>query len=185
MRKLTRFLLGLLGIGVALLFSPSAPTRQRDNAFLANQGVSAKSLQQGHEVGDVRPVGVVYCVIGLFLTIFIIMGLLVGLQRILHYKHSKPAVTQYEKSFRHAPYAETNIAQTWDKINRVTKDLHSYRWIDRQNGVVGIPIERAMQLIAARGLPSREGVTPPFPLPAQEMQPVRQNESPNEITKSF
>src|SRR5665213_1701176 len=105
MRKLTRFLLGLLGIGVALLFSPSAPTRQRDNAFLANQGVSAKSLEQGHEVGDVRPMGVVYCVIGLFLTIFIIMGLLVGLQRILHYKHSKPAVTQFEESFRHAPYA--------------------------------------------------------------------------------
>jgi hypothetical protein len=27
--------------------------------------------------------------------------------------------------------------------------LHSYRWIDEKQGVVGIPIERAMELIAA------------------------------------
>ena len=26
--------------------------------------------------------------------------------------------------------------------------LHSYRWIDQANGVVGIPIERAMELVA-------------------------------------
>jgi len=25
--------------------------------------------------------------------------------------------------------------------------LHSYRWIDQPNGVVGIPIERAMELV--------------------------------------
>jgi hypothetical protein len=25
--------------------------------------------------------------------------------------------------------------------------LHSYRWIDRQKGIVGIPIERAMDLV--------------------------------------
>jgi hypothetical protein len=26
--------------------------------------------------------------------------------------------------------------------------LHTYRWVDRQNGVVAIPIERAMELVA-------------------------------------
>ena len=34
--------------------------------------------------------------------------------------------------------------------------LNSYGWIDRDAGVVRIPIERAMALTAARGLPSRQ-----------------------------
>ena len=34
------------------------------------------------------------------------------------------------------------------------QDLHSYRWVDREGGVVGIPIERAMELVIADGLDS-------------------------------
>ncbi len=32
-------------------------------------------------------------------------------------------------------------------------DLNSYGWIDRKNGTIRIPIERAMQLLVERGLP--------------------------------
>jgi hypothetical protein len=35
--------------------------------------------------------------------------------------------------------------------------LKSYAWVDRNAGVVRIPIERAMQLTAERGLPARQG----------------------------
>jgi hypothetical protein len=35
------------------------------------------------------------------------------------------------------------------------KALHSYGYVDQQAGVVRIPIERAMQLVAQRGLPVR------------------------------
>ena len=35
------------------------------------------------------------------------------------------------------------------------KMLNSYGWVDQQAGVVHIPIERAMQLVAQRGLPTR------------------------------
>lgn len=39
--------------------------------------------------------------------------------------------------------------------------LDSYRWIDREQGVIGIPIEVAMELIAERGLPEgqQEGIS--------------------------
>ena len=37
--------------------------------------------------------------------------------------------------------------------------LTSYGWIDKANGVVHIPIERAMELTLQRGLPAREGGT--------------------------
>ena len=31
------------------------------------------------------------------------------------------------------------------------KQLHSYAWVDREHGIVRVPIERAMQLVVARG----------------------------------
>jgi hypothetical protein len=41
--------------------------------------------------------------------------------------------------------------------------LDSYGWVDQKSGVVRIPIERAMQLIAQRGLPTtpKVGAIPP------------------------
>lgn len=38
--------------------------------------------------------------------------------------------------------------------------LHSYGWVDREAGVVRIPIERAMELVAERGLPTRSSNAP-------------------------
>lgn len=34
------------------------------------------------------------------------------------------------------------------------QQLHSYGWVDKQAGMVHIPIEQAMQLVAQRGLPT-------------------------------
>src|SRR5438132_4494267 len=49
---------------------------------------------------------------------------------------------------------------------RATEDalLNTYGWIDRENGVVHIPIQRAMDLVLQRGLPVR----PPDQQPTQE-----------------
>jgi len=43
------------------------------------------------------------------------------------------------------------------------QSLNSYGWVDEKAGVVRIPIERAMQLVAQRGLPTtpKAGETPP------------------------
>lgn len=41
------------------------------------------------------------------------------------------------------------------------KLLGTYGWIDEQNGVVRIPIDRAIDLVAQQGLPSRPQVPPP------------------------
>ena len=32
-------------------------------------------------------------------------------------------------------------------------ELHHYQWIDRRNGILAIPIDRAMDLVAQRGIP--------------------------------
>jgi hypothetical protein len=39
------------------------------------------------------------------------------------------------------------------------EQLHGYGWVDRQAGIAAIPIERAMELIAQRGLAVRRGDT--------------------------
>jgi hypothetical protein len=36
------------------------------------------------------------------------------------------------------------------------RELEGYGWVDRQNGVVRIPVERAMTLLLERGLPNNE-----------------------------
>ena len=48
---------------------------------------------------------------------------------------------------------------------RVTADevLHSFGWIDQQAGVTRIPIDRAMDLVAERGLPWKAPGTGPAP----------------------
>jgi len=46
--------------------------------------------------------------------------------------------------------------------------LNSYGWVDEKSGVVHIPIERAMQLIAQRGLPTRSTASAPDQLPGKQ-----------------
>lgn len=36
--------------------------------------------------------------------------------------------------------------------------VNSYRWIDKDAGVVGIPIEQAMKVLAQKGLPTRSDI---------------------------
>ena len=43
--------------------------------------------------------------------------------------------------------------RTYDREQRAVED--SYGWVDRHAGIVRIPIERALSLTAARGLPYR------------------------------
>lgn len=41
------------------------------------------------------------------------------------------------------------------------KILNSYDWVDKEKGIVRIPIQRAIDILASKGLPARkEGGTP-------------------------
>ena len=54
------------------------------------------------------------------------------------------------------PRLQTNPRQDMTDLRaREEAMLSSYGWVDRNAGVVRIPIERAMQLIVERGLPTR------------------------------
>jgi hypothetical protein len=60
------------------------------------------------------------------------------------------------------PRLQTNPRQDLQDL-RTAEDqiLNSYRWLDRNAGVVGIPVNDAMKLTLQRGLPSRPAPRPP------------------------
>lgn len=50
-----------------------------------------------------------------------------------------------------------------DFRRREERELGSYRWIDKQQGVVQIPVDRAMKLLVERGLPEPKGAKERLP----------------------
>jgi hypothetical protein len=57
------------------------------------------------------------------------------------------------------PYQSTPVTDLGDMRANEDKVLHSYGWIDRQKGVVRIPIEVAMRVAVQRGLPMQQTTT--------------------------
>jgi hypothetical protein len=56
-----------------------------------------------------------------------------------------------------SPAPDLQVASTRDyQEMRAAEEaqLHSYRWVDREAGIAAIPIERAMELLASRGMPA-------------------------------
>ena len=51
--------------------------------------------------------------------------------------------------------------------------LNTYGWVDKQNGIVRLPIDRAMQLLLERGLPVRSTTNPQNTAQAQSKTPAR------------
>lgn len=84
------------------------------------------------------------------------------------------------------PRLETNEPMEINEFRvQEEKTLHSYGWIDQQAGVVRIPIDRAMELVAQRGLPTRPqaGVIPPSDLNAAKEAARRSDNSRQPVKK--
>ncbi len=64
-----------------------------------------------------------------------------------------------------APELQPNPRGDWASFHRAqSAGLEGYGWVDRKNGLVHIPIERAMALVVARGTQAYAPVagTPPY-----------------------
>jgi len=68
-----------------------------------------------------------------------------------------------EKTFPDPRLEQNERIEINEFLSGENEILNSYGWVDRPGGVVRIPIDRAMELIAQRGLPTRPqaGTTPP------------------------
>lgn len=114
-----------------------------------------------HEVRDVdaRPIAVIG--VGLFALVLVSIGLMWGLFEVLE-KHeeavdSKPTGIMAERP-KEPPQPRlqtTSVPVLKGILANENALLSSYGWINEKTGTVRIPIQRAMELLAERGLPAR------------------------------
>jgi hypothetical protein len=116
----------------------------------------------GHEERDiaVRPIaltiaGLLVVVIAVFVFIQILLNVLAGVQSRRSAAPS-PLAGAYGMKEPPAPRLQTDpVADLQELRARDQALLSGYAWVDRDGGVVRLPIERAIDVLAARGLPAR------------------------------
>lgn len=113
----------------------------------------------GYETRDVNTRGILYFVIGLFV---LLVFSLVSMRWLFGYFSETqplgPAASPFTNSRNLPMEPRLQIQPEQDLIRvRTTQEdaLNSYGWVDRANGIVRIPIDRAMDLIVERSLPVR------------------------------
>src|ERR1044071_8426512 len=124
-------------------------------------------IATGHEKKDVDVVSIFTIVFILFVS-FVLIFLVVTIM-MYYFKLREPARTAGQASIPanrteefSGPRLEVKPGANLAELRAAEdSDLNSYEWIDRNAGVVRIPIDRAMQLIVERGLPNvGSGQTP-------------------------
>ena len=118
-----------------------------------------------HEESDVNVWAVGRFVAAMVAVIGIALALLFGLFRFFENATGgpKPAAWERVKDGKQppGPLLEERPVEDLRKFHEAEDaKLSSYGWIDRTNGVVRIPIERAMELLAHSGLPARTEAGP-------------------------
>ena len=118
----------------------------------------------GHETSDVDTWAVGKFGIGLLLLCIATLGLIFGVfryfQNELDAKPGATAVVDPVKVFPQPQLQTTPVLDLQAVRAEETQRLTTYGWVDQPKGVVRIPIDRAIELLAARGLPART-VQPP------------------------
>jgi hypothetical protein len=117
----------------------------------------AESAIQGHEERDIRLRPLIIAGIGLML----LAGLtLLGMWLLFDYfAASRARLDAPPTSLREArelpPEPRLQVSPRAEMREMLAAEmaiLHSYGWVDREAGIVRIPIERAIEILAARGL---------------------------------
>jgi hypothetical protein len=121
--------------------------------------MNAKQQTHDHERRDVDVVSLITIASLLFLSCVIIFVVVWGMMRYL--KIHEPAKTAGQAnlpitsaSVFPKPRLEVKGAADLTTFRDAEEaDLNSYGWVNRNSGIVRIPIDRAMQLLLERGLP--------------------------------
>ena len=130
---------------------------------------------RGHEIRDSQPRIVIgFLVILFFTTTFILvagLGLFSDFMR-KDVAENQPPTPELLVTDQTPPKPRLQADPTVD-LNRFRQEeerlLNSYGWVDQAHGIVRIPIQQAMELIARQGLPPGQGqprTTTASPLPA-------------------
>ena len=114
----------------------------------------------GHETTDVNVWAVGKFAIGLVVVCVVSIALLFGLLKFFQSREETSVANTVEptKMFPQPQLQKTPIPDL--KAIRAEEDklLKGYAWVDQPKGVVRIPVDRAIEVLAQRGLPTRSEV---------------------------
>jgi len=124
---------------------------------------------EGHEKKDADVATIVLIAVGVLLLVLLVQ--LTVWMTLRHLRLSRaekeqgPALVNESVKQFPAPRLQIDPAVDLAKMRASDlRDLDSFAWIDQKAGVFRIPIERAMQLLAERGLPDVGGKQTPLSL---------------------
>jgi hypothetical protein len=122
--------------------------------------VDQTARRLGHETRDINVRVVAWFALGLIVVgviIHIALGALFVFFKKQHPSPEAPSrIAVHPRVIAPHPRLQTNPPTDLAHFREWEENkLNSYGWVDRQHGIARIPIERAMDLIAQRGLPTR------------------------------
>ncbi len=120
--------------------------------------------QPGHETRDANVRIIAWTAVGLVIGAVVVHLSMAGLYQFYEAQHPSPdppsRIAFDTKMIAPQPQLQTNPQADLAQFEKSANErLHSYGWVDREAGVIHIPIERAMELVAERGLPTRGSST--------------------------
>jgi len=125
----------------------------------------------GHEVRDVNPWAIGKFVVALIFFCGLSLLFLIGLFKYFESEH--PVAPHLPpRSPAKVKLEETQTEMLLKLRSSEDEVLHKYGWADKQKGVVRIPIDRAIDLLAQRGLPAapprqQQAQTAPVSIPTE------------------
>jgi len=130
------------------------------------------SVDAGHEKSDVSIGPIVKFGIGLAVATVVISVALWGLFEVLESREARrdaPLPSLAAAGLRRTPPEPRLEPDALLPRRRMVAEenaaLRTYGWVDRDAGIVRIPIERAMELLVLRGLPPSKQLAVPTPVP--------------------
>lgn len=133
---------------------------------MVDPDLAEPSVESGHEVSDINPKRV--AMVGLALATVIALVLLVtyGLFQYFYRGETptRPLPSPLSYTREATPEPRLSIEPGKDLKTLESEEdavLKTYGWIDREKGIVRIPIDRAIEILAERGLPVRAAKSAP------------------------
>jgi len=119
------------------------------------------AVQRGHEIFDLDVSYVRWFSLGIVVLLIVTAAAAFAMLRGFRIPHPATYVEPASDGSASAPFATLQSAPQ-DELRSYRRAkataLEGYRWVDRNGGVVQIPIERAMELVATQG--GTQAVTP-------------------------
>ena len=112
----------------------------------------------GHEKSEVSVRFIVISLVVLLVGTFLVSLLVIGIfQFFSHTYQTQESAKQSQQQIPPQPRIEVEPwQQLLDVHAREDHVLSSYAWVDKQQGVVRIPIDQAMDALAKKGLPTHD-----------------------------